>query len=103
MITAIRQKLKLISNLYFLWTEIDAAGETSHFKSIPEAFWWAIVTMTTVGYGDMHPITPGGKVVGSVCALCGILCLALPVPVIVSNFMYFYQRARANKKRIETG
>jgi len=74
-------------------------GEKSHFKSIPGAFWWAIVTMTTVGYGDMHPTTAAGKVVGSVCAITGILCLALPVPVIVSNFMYFYQRAVANRKR----
>ena len=55
--------------------------------------------MTTVGYGDMHPITGVGKLVGSVCALTGILCLALPVPVIVSNFMYIYQRDAANKKR----
>ena len=55
--------------------------------------------MTTVGYGDMHPVTVQGKVVGSVCALTGILCLALPVPVIVSNFMFFYQRDVANKKR----
>nr|XP_039266933.1 potassium voltage-gated channel subfamily A member 1-like [Styela clava] len=71
----------------------------SHFTSIPDAFWWAIVTMTTVGYGDMHPVTVGGKLVGCACAITGILCLALPVPVIVSNFMYYYQRAIANQKR----
>ncbi|XP_018667083.2 potassium voltage-gated channel subfamily A member 1 isoform X2 [Ciona intestinalis] len=88
------------SAVYF--AEIDAQlpeGKQTYFKSIPDAFWWAIVTMTTVGYGDMHPITVAGKMVGSVCALTGILCLALPVPVIVSNFMYFYQRAVANKTR----
>ena len=64
----------------------------SMFTSIPDAFWWAIVTMTTVGYGDFVPVGYFGKILGGVCVLSGVLCIALPVPVIVANFNNYYRQ-----------
>lgn len=68
------------------------------FTTIPESFWWAVVTMTTLGYGDMAPESWEGKIVGSFCAISGVLMIALPVPVIVSNFSLYYSHAKARLK-----
>ncbi|XP_070846047.1 potassium voltage-gated channel subfamily A member 7-like [Chaetodon trifascialis] len=85
------------SAIYFA----EADHTNTAFISIPHAFWWAVVTMTTVGYGDMYPETVWGKLVGSMCAIAGVLTISLPVPVIVSNFSYFYHRETECEDRTE--
>ncbi|XP_060746069.1 potassium voltage-gated channel subfamily D member 2 isoform X2 [Tachysurus vachellii] len=80
----------------------EKGSNSSKFTSIPAAFWYTIVTMTTLGYGDMVPKTIMGKIFGSICSLSGVLVIALPVPVIVSNFSRIYhQSQRAEKRRAQ--
>ncbi len=68
--------------IYVLENEIQP--ET--FGSIPAAMWWAIVTLTTLGYGDVVPVTTGGKMFGGLIGLLGIGMIALPAAILASGF-----------------
>ena len=78
----------LFASLEWFVEEKDADNA---FLSIPHSLWWAIITMTTVGYGDMSPRSPAGKVVGFMCALVGLLCIALPIPGFIAKFQMLYE------------
>ena len=67
-------------------------SQAAFFASIPRTFWWCLVTMTTVGYGDGYPVTPVGRIIAVITMFSGILILALPISVIGSNFAATYER-----------
>ncbi len=69
-----------------LMYEAENAAQPEAFASIPAAMWWGIVTLATVGYGDIYPITPWGKFIGSIVVLLGIGLFALPTGVLASGF-----------------
>jgi voltage-gated potassium channel len=57
------------------------------FTSILDAMWWAIITITTIGYGDIVPITLAGKLISSLCAFVGVVLIALPTSIIAGSFI----------------
>ena len=69
----------------------DASEADTQIPSIPDGIWFVLITLTNVGYGDIVPVSPLGKVNASVCIVVGILVLSIPVPVIVRNFSTLYR------------
>ncbi|XP_061162819.1 potassium voltage-gated channel protein Shaw-like [Saccostrea echinata] len=69
------------------------------FPTIFESMWWAIITMTTVGYGDMYPTSFAGKLVGIACAAAGIVIIAMPIAVVAANFSEYYLKNSERRLR----
>ena len=92
----VNERRALLACLIILGSLVLAAASVMHlaeheaqpekFGTIPDAMWWAVVTLTTVGYGDVVPITPLGKVIAGVIAIMGLGMLALPVGIIATSF-----------------
>lgn len=84
--------LVLASSLMYY---IEQSAQPDKFSSIPETMWWSIITLTTVGYGDVAPVTPGGRLLAGVIALLGIGIFALPAGILGSEFMEHVNRRRS--------
>ncbi len=71
---------------------IERTAQPEHFGSLPRSLWWAVVTITTVGYGDVVPVTPLGKFFSGVVSLVGIGMAALPAGILASGFATEFRR-----------
>ena len=94
--TIFKKKSELISSLVLMFSLLlicatgvffaENGAQPDKFSSIPSAMWWAVATLTTVGYGDIFPVTSLGKILGSVSAIFGIGLFALPAGLLASGF-----------------
>lgn len=82
-----------------VWVD-GVCNDVTPFQSIPETFWWAVVTMTTVGYGDVFPISTPGRMVATLTMLSGILVVAFPVTIIGTNFSEVWSEYRAKTSEV---
>jgi voltage-gated potassium channel len=88
--------LMILSSTLIYYFENDVQPEK--FASIGHAFWWSVATLTTVGYGDVYPITAMGKLLSGIIALIGIGFVALPTGIISSAFISKMQKKALNIK-----
>ncbi|MFY0628981.1 MAG: potassium channel family protein [Flavobacteriaceae bacterium] len=75
--------LLIVSSIMF---HLEHEAQPEKFSSIPETMWWGVVTFSTIGYGDMYPITDMGRILAGVIAILGIGLFALPTGILVSGF-----------------
>jgi voltage-gated potassium channel len=78
--------------IYFIEHEV----QHDKFSSIPESLWWGIITLTSVGYGDIYPITPVGKLFAGIISLLGVGLAALPSGLIASGFVQEFKESKAD-------
>ena len=83
---AVALTLVYVSAVLLYFVEGVGGEQQEQFASIPRAIWWAIATLTTVGYGDVYPITPLGRFFSAIIAIAGIGVVALPAGVFASAF-----------------
>lgn len=76
----------------------EAEAQPDKFGSIPRALWWAIITMTTIGYGDTYPVTALGRVLGGIIAIAGVMMIALPTGIFAASFTEAMDRQRNKAK-----
>jgi len=82
------------SLMYFFENE----AQSQAFSSIPASMWWGVATLTTVGYGDVYPVTPIGKALAAIIAILGIGMFALPTGILASGFAEEIQKRRVKRK-----
>lgn len=87
--------LLLLASCLMYFAEHEAQPEV--FSSIPAAMWWGVTTLTTVGYGDVYPVTIAGKIVASIIAILGIGMFALPTGILGAGFVEEMQKRKIRR------
>ena len=80
------------SGIYFIENEV----QPENFSSITESFWWAVSSLTGVGFEEIYPITLGGKIFGSIIALIGVGVVAVPTGIISASFVEIINEHKSN-------
>jgi voltage-gated potassium channel len=80
---------------------VESTDPDAKITNIGDAFWWAMVTVTTVGYGDLYPVTPGGKIVASIMMMIGIAILGVLISTLGAGLIESRFRRKDDKKTIE--
>ena len=93
--------LMLIASLLMYSAEHDAQPKV--FRNAFSGLWWAVATLTTVGYGDIYPVTVLGRLIGAVIAFSGLAAVAIPTGIISSGLMERMQRGKAESARQNDG
>ena len=91
--------LLIVASLLIYYAEHDAQPES--FKNAFSGLWWAVATLTTVGYGDIYPVTVCGRIIGALIAILGIGMVAIPTGIISSGFMEHLQSQKGKEDKEE--
>ncbi len=87
------------STMYF----IEHEAQPKAFSSIPEALWWGVMTLTTIGYGDVVPVTTAGRILTSFIGLLGVGIVALPASIFTAGLIEELQAARKRRHCLHCG
>ena len=90
----------ILASLLIYYAEHDA--QPDQFENAFSGLWWAVATLTTVGYGDIYPITPLGRVLGAIIALLGIGVVAVPTSILSAGFMEMLNKEASEQDETET-
>ena len=81
-----------------LMYNIESAAQPDAFSNAVETMWWAVATLTTVGYGDVYPVTAAGKILATIIAFLGIGMVAVPTGIITAGFTELIEKEKSKGK-----
>lgn len=80
--------------------DLENAAQPDVYENVLSGFWWAISAVTTIGYGDMYPITPIGKIFSSLISIFGVFLMAVPIGILTSGFFEVSKKIESNRETV---